>query len=83
MIGSRRLQGESTTSKLWLIDLAGSERIGKSGATGARLQEATHINKSLSSLAECVSARCNSAKHVPFRNCKLTHLLQVRSSGWR
>lgn len=71
------LQGERTTSKLWLVDLAGSERIGKSGAAGARLQEATHINRSLSSLAECIAARCNNAKHVPFRNCKLTHLLQV------
>ena len=72
------LQAETLTSKLWLVDLAGSERLSKSHASGERLREAQHINLSLSSLADCIAARCRNAKHVPFRNSKLTHLLQVR-----
>ena len=72
------MQGEVVTSKLWLVDLAGSERVSKSHAEGARLKEAQHINKSLSALADCIAARCKGSKHVPFRNSKLTHLLQVR-----
>jgi Kinesin motor domain len=72
------VQGETVTSKLWLVDLAGSERVNKSHATGERLKEAQHINLSLSSLADCIAARCRAAKHVPFRNSKLTHLLQAR-----
>jgi hypothetical protein len=73
------LQGKQWTSKLWLVDLAGSERLTKSHAAGERLKEAQHINRSLSSLADCIAAKCNKAKHVPYRNSKLTHLLQVCS----
>lgn len=72
------LQGEDVTSKLWLVDLAGSERLSKSHAVGERLKEAKYINRSLSALADCIAARCKNSKHVPFRNSKLTHLLQVR-----
>jgi kinesin family protein C2/C3 len=71
------LQGTASESKLWLIDLAGSERVGKTNASGDRLKEAQHINRSLSSLADCIAALCQGAAHVPFRNSKLTHVLQV------
>ena len=64
-----------------LIDLAGSERIHESGATGERRQEALAINKHLSSLGSCISAISNQAAHVPFRNSKLTFLLQNYLKG--
>jgi len=67
--------------KLHLIDLAGSERVGKSGATGDRLKEAQNINKSLSALGDCVQSLVSKSKHVPFRNSKLTYLLQVSNCG--
>ena len=68
--------------KLNLVDLAGSERQSKTGATGTRLKEATKINMSLSALGNVISALVdnNSAKgrkkHIPYRDSKLTRLLQ-------
>ncbi|KAK7804470.1 hypothetical protein U0070_022088 [Myodes glareolus] len=73
--------GLRTTGKLNLVDLAGSERVGKSGAEGNRLREAQHINRSLSALGDVIAALRSRQGHVPFRNSKLTYLLQDSLSG--
>eukprot|EP00755_Sulcionema_specki_P019639 Sspe_Gene.12136::Locus_4130_Transcript_1_1_Confidence_1.000_Length_2847::g.12136::m.12136/K10396/KIF5; kinesin family member 5 len=72
---------EETTGKLYLIDLAGSERVSKSGATGAAFSEAVAINKSLTVLGTCVYGLVNGEKHIPFRDSKLTRILQHSLQG--
>lgn len=68
--------------KLNLVDLAGSERQGKTGATGDRLKEATKINLSLSALGNVISALVDGkSKHIPYRDSKLTRLLQDSLGG--
>ncbi|KAH8255077.1 hypothetical protein KR038_010509 [Drosophila bunnanda] len=68
--------------KLNLVDLAGSERQRKTGAQGERLREATKINLSLSALGNVISSLVNGkTKHVPFRDSKLTRLLQDSLGG--
>ncbi|RZF32357.1 hypothetical protein LSTR_LSTR001821 [Laodelphax striatellus] len=68
--------------KLSLVDLAGSERQAKTGATGERLKEATKINLSLSALGNVISALVDGkAKHIPYRDSKLTRLLQDSLGG--
>ncbi|CAN6338990.1 unnamed protein product [Urochloa humidicola] len=79
--GENLINGECTNSKLWLIDLAGSERVAKTDAQGERLKEAQSINKSLSALGDVISALATKTQHIPFRNSKLTHLLQDSLSG--
>merc|ERR1712176_551945 len=67
--------------RLYLVDLAGSERVGKSGATGVNLREAQHINKSLSALGDVMAALQSKQKFIPFRNSKLTYLMQNSLGG--
>ncbi|KAL9190447.1 hypothetical protein ACHAXT_007658 [Thalassiosira profunda] len=64
-----------------LVDLAGSERLDRSNAVGQQAKEAVSINKSLSSLADVFAAIGQKQSHVPFRNSKLTWLLQPALSG--
>ena len=68
--------------KLNLVDLAGSERQKKTGASGALLKEGAKINLSLSALGNVISALAeNKHKHVPYRDSKLTRLLQDSLGG--
>lgn len=83
------MDGTEAISKLSLIDLAGSERLSRTNATGDRLAEAQHINKSLSMLGTCMAALAGggpsnggkSKSHVPYRDCKLTHMLADSLGG--
>ncbi|XP_022100787.1 kinesin-like protein KIF25 [Acanthaster planci] len=68
-------------TKLQLVDLAGSECVGMSGVTGAALRETSHINRSLSALSDVLAALAESRSHVPYRNSRLTHLLQDSIGG--
>ena len=74
-------QGTELEGSLNLVDLAGSERVSRSNATGERLKEAQAINKSLSSIADVFSAIGNGTPHIPYRNSKLTQILQPALSG--
>lgn len=68
--------------KLYLVDLAGSEKVSKTGAEGAVLDEAKNINKSLSALGNVISALADNTKtHVPYRDSKLTRILQESLGG--
>ncbi|XP_055364973.1 kinesin-like protein KIF17 isoform X3 [Betta splendens] len=75
-------QDRLRAGKLNLVDLAGSERQSKTGATGERLREATKINLSLSALGNVISALVDGrSKHIPYRDSKLTRLLQDSLGG--
>lgn len=71
----------TTQAKLTLVDLAGSERVAKTDASGERLVEAAAINKSLSALGQVFQAIATNSPHVPYRNSKLTHVLQDSLGG--
>ncbi|KAL8144863.1 hypothetical protein AgCh_003179 [Apium graveolens] len=79
--GENMFNGERTRSKLWLVDLAGSERVAKTEVQGERLKETQNINRSLSALGDVISSLATKSPHIPFRNSKLTHLLQDSLGG--
>lgn len=72
----------STTALTSTVCVQGSERQSKSGATGRRLKEATKINLSLFTLGNVISALTDgNSSYVPYRNSKLTRLLQDSLGG--
>ena len=77
----RRTDSKSS-GRLYLVDLAGSEKVGKTGASGTTLEEAKMINKSLSALGLVIKALTEGkGQHVPYRDSKLTRLLQESLGG--
>ncbi|CAJ1936898.1 unnamed protein product [Sphenostylis stenocarpa] len=73
--------GSTMFGNLHLVDLAGSERVDRAEVTGDRLKEAQHINKSLSALGDVIFSLAQKSPHVPYRNSKLTQLLQTSLGG--
>lgn len=85
LYGTNEKTKESSYGILNLVDLAGSERINSSQVTGERLRETQNINRSLSCLGDVIHALNgpdkNGKRHIPFRNSKLTYLLQYSLLG--
>ncbi|GJD03661.1 kinesin [Colletotrichum higginsianum] len=79
--GYNSATGERCEGTLNLVDLAGSERLKHSQAEGARMKETQNINKSLSCLGDVIEALGKKSGHIPYRNSKLTHLLQYSLGG--
>uniref|UniRef100_A0A8C3HXP7 Kinesin-like protein n=1 Tax=Chrysemys picta bellii TaxID=8478 RepID=A0A8C3HXP7_CHRPI len=72
---------QKLSGKLYLVDLAGSEKVSKTGAEGAVLDEAKNINKSLSALGNVISALAEGTSYVPYRDSKMTRILQDSLGG--
>ncbi|XP_072621685.1 kinesin-like protein KIF21A isoform X14 [Vulpes vulpes] len=75
---------ETLTAKFHFVDLAGSERLKRTGATGERAKEGISINCGLLALGNVISAlgdKSKRATHVPYRDSKLTRLLQDSLGG--
>eukprot|EP01038_Epipyxis_sp_PR26KG_P007305 gene7305-9952_t len=78
-------ESKNVYAKVNLVDLAGSERVKSTGATGSTLKEGANINKSLSALGNVINALVEAAKgkgtFIPYRNSKLTRVLQESLGG--
>ena len=70
--GKNPIKQEQISGKLYLVDLAGSERL----SDASEIKETQHINKSLSALGDVIESLAASSPHTPYRNSKLTFLLQ-------
>lgn len=70
-----------TRGKLFIVDLAGSELATKTMATGRVFDESKGINKSLSALGNVIKALVDGKKHIPYRDSKLTRILQDSLGG--
>ncbi|XP_040999317.1 kinesin-like protein KIN-14K isoform X6 [Juglans microcarpa x Juglans regia] len=81
VVGRDVKTGAPLHGNLNLVDLAGSERVDRSEVIGDRLKEAQHINKSLSALGDVIFALAQKNPHVPYRNSKLTQVLQSSLGG--
>ncbi|KDO25817.1 hypothetical protein SPRG_08760 [Saprolegnia parasitica CBS 223.65] len=75
------LAGTEKKATMYVVDLAGSEMVAKTMASGKTLNEARAINKSLSALSNVIKALVEGKKHIPFRDSKLTRLLQDSLGG--
>jgi len=73
--------GQERHGKVTIVDLAGCERLSKSGVQGQEMKEAIEINKSLTALGDVMMSITNGAKVVPYRNHKLTQLMQDSLGG--
>ena len=79
---TNKQEGFSKIGKLYLVDLAGSEKISKTGATGHTLEEAKIINKSLTTLGRVIyNLTDGKSTHIPYRESKLTRVLQESLGG--
>mmetsp|Transcript_8329 Transcript_8329/g.9956 ORF Transcript_8329/g.9956 Transcript_8329/m.9956 type:complete len:979 (+) Transcript_8329:94-3030(+) len=81
LVASNESQNAVLRGQLNLCDLAGSERVDRSGAQGKALAEAKNINKSLACLTGVFASINSKSQHIPFRDSKLTYLLQPSFSG--
>ena len=81
LIQKNKETGKTLSGKLFLVDLAGNERVSKTGAEGLVLEEAKNINKTLSALGNVILALTEAKHHVPYRDSKLTHLLRESLGG--
>jgi len=81
LLAKNKEKGTKKSSKLILVDLAGSEKVGKTGASGQTLDEAKQINRSLTLLGKVISHLTKGSKHIPYRDSKLTRMLQDSLGG--
>jgi hypothetical protein len=82
--GSSLLQASGSVVRLatlHLIDLAGSERVSKSGAAGMQVKESGVINASLLTLGVVINKLISGEQHIPYRDSKLTRLLSTSLGG--
>lgn len=75
------ITGQITKSKMWIVDLAGSEKVSKTETEGLLLEQANSINQSLSTLGRVIRHLVENQSHVPYRESKVTRLLQESLGG--
>jgi kinesin family protein 5 len=80
-VTQKTTEGGTKKGRLNLVDLAGSEKVGKTGASGNTLEEAKKINQSLSALGNVIKSLADGRGHVPYRDSKLTRILQSSLGG--